>query len=70
MPKYYVSSKAKCPFYRGEEPQVILCDGIAPNVTIRLAFGESARDYKKAFCRSGWSECPVAKMLWDLDEKS
>ena len=69
MPRRYVSSMALCPFYRGEETMMIYCDGVAPGATIRLAFGNDAKDYKAAFCRENWRECPVAKMLWEIAEK-
>lgn len=68
--KRYVSPMAQCPFYRGEEAQLIYCDGVAPGNTIRLAFGRNARDYKLAFCRDDWRECPVARMLWEIAEKN
>lgn len=65
MSKHYVSSEAQCPFYRGEEAKIIFCDGVEPGMTIRLAFGKEAADYKKCYCRKDWHLCKVAKMLWD-----
>lgn len=42
----------------------IYCEGVAPGMTISLAFGRSADDYKQAFCHCDWTECRVARMLW------
>lgn len=65
MPKQYVSSNARCPFYRGEEKRAIFCDGIAPGNTLRLDFAADAWTHKIKFCRGDWQNCPVARMLWE-----
>ena len=52
-----------CPFYRGEEGQYIFCEGIAPGATLRLGFGNGAKEYRNACCRRDWKTCIVAQML-------
>lgn len=69
MSKHYVSSEAQCPFYRGESEMTILCDGVEKDMTIQLAFGKKAKDYKTCFCRKDWKLCKIAKMLWENEEK-
>lgn len=63
MARHYESTQAVCPFYRGEDKTTIYCEGIEPGVTIALAFGKDAKDYKQVFCRCDWEQCKVAKML-------
>lgn len=69
MSKHYVSSAAQCPFYRGESSTTVLCDGVEPDMTITLAFGKKAEDYRECYCQKDWELCKVAKMLWDANEK-
>lgn len=42
----------------------VLCEGVAPGMTIQLAFGKSAAAYKEAFCRHDWTQCRIARMIW------
>ena len=69
MPRKYESTEAVCPFYIGEDKRSIYCEGIAPGMTLALAFGKDAADYKFAFCRGSWEECRVASMLLEMHEK-
>lgn len=66
MAKYYVSSKAICPFYRHESRQVIYCEGIKDGNVIHLAFANPSESiaYKKQYCRCGdHTNCPIGQML-------
>lgn len=64
MSKHYQSSAAQCPFYVGEESRYIFCEGIAPDITLRLSFGRKAAEYRDTFCCGEWKECLIAKALW------
>ena len=63
MPKHPVRISAKCPFYKGEQGIYIFCEGIAPDVSLRLAFGNGAKAYREACCCKDWRSCIVAQML-------
>ena len=56
----------KCPYYKGEDKQEIICEGVQKDSAIHLTFDTPAnlRDYKKRFCK-GWcfNRCLIADML-------
>ena len=56
----------KCPYYKGEEKQVIFCEGVQEGSAIHMAFDTptNLRDYKKQCCKDwGYDRCLVAGML-------
>lgn len=66
MPRQYVSNLALCPFYRMEDAQSVVCEGVGPSWSIRLTKdGKSgnAKGYKRKFCYAKWEECIIAKAL-------
>lgn len=69
MTKHMISNKARCPFYRHEDAQVIYCDGVQDGSVIHLAFASKtdARNYKHTFCYDKHEYCYVAKMLYELE---
>ena len=64
----YRSITAKCPFYKREDRQTILCSGIVEDSSVHLAFGRDADciDYKTKLCRSNYRLCKVYKMLEEM----
>lgn len=65
MAKSKVSVYAKCPYYRREERQKILCEGVQDGTSIHLVFGSvpSMKGYTKCFCKGDYNRCLLAKML-------
>lgn len=65
MSKHNVSSRAVCPFYKHEDPQVIYCEGLYEGSVIHLAFAErgSCRTYKWNYCRAAYGKCPICMAL-------
>lgn len=67
MARRYVSTEAKCPYYRMEDARSITCEGVGPGWTIRLSKDGSsgnAKGYKRNYCYSWkWEECPIARGL-------
>lgn len=64
----------KCPYYKGEEKQMIFCEGVQEGSAIHLAFGSSTnlKEYKNHFCKGCWSQCRLAEMnnrKWCYDAK-
>ena len=61
----YVAKSALCPFYKREDQQMIVCDGVEPNSTTHLAFSNASecRAYKQKHCRNEYTECEVYRML-------
>lgn len=62
----------KCPYYKGEEKQMIFCEGVQEGSAIHLAFDTSInlKDYKNRFCKGCYNRCLLAGMLngkWDYD---
>ena len=65
----------KCPYYKGEEKQVLFCEGVQEGSSIHLAFDtpSNLRDYKNQFCK-GWcyGKCLIADMnnrKWNYKEQ-
>ena len=74
MAKYRQDVLDKCPYYKGEKKQEIVCEGVQKGTAIHLAFDtpSNIKDYKKRFC-NGWcySKCLLAAMQnrkYDYDE--
>jgi len=65
MPRYYESSAAVCPFYKGEGTTKIICNGLEEGEWIIRSWKKTAKVYKEKYCRSDWQKCPVAKMLFE-----
>lgn len=63
--KKYISTKAKCPFYKHESKQVIDCVGVIDGTVLHLAFADASKsfNYKKQKCKKSYKECPIYKML-------
>lgn len=62
----------KCPYYKGEEKQMIFCEGVQEGSAIHLAFDTSTnlKDYKNRFCKKDYNRCLLADMhnrKWDYD---
>lgn len=55
----------KCPYYKGEEKQMIFCEGVQDGSKLHLAFdtAPNLREYKKHFCKGCYNNCLVAGML-------
>ena len=55
----------KCPYYKGEEKQMIFCEGVQEGSALHLAFNTSTnlKDYKNRFCKECYNQCLVAGML-------
>ena len=68
MPRHYESPEVVCPFYRGEEPNEIFCEGPTNNATLSLYFKSGVNKHKSALCRYDWPQCPIARMLWALHD--
>lgn len=64
----------KCPYYKGEEKQMIFCEGVQEGAAIHLAFDTShnIKEYKNHLCKGRYNQCLIAGMLnrkWDYDGK-
>lgn len=71
MGKYYVSSKAACPYYRGELPQLLRCGILKKGGTVQQAFGDKTemKIYRAKHCEDDYMNCPIYWMLEDYGEK-
>ena len=65
----YNSYLAQCPFYRGEDCKKIYCDGIDSGTYLQIMFSSSSENHLSVYCRDSWLKCPLARMLWDNEEK-
>lgn len=54
LSKFYASSSAECPFYKGETDHHIICEGVVDHSSVRLAFGSTRahKKYLQHFCYS------------------
>lgn len=64
----------KCPYYKGEEKQEIVCEGVQKGTAIHLTHDTTTnlKDYKNRFCKGCYNRCLIAEMLngkWDYDAK-
>lgn len=59
------SAAVTCPWYRGEDRQLIYCTGIQPDTALHLAFAYPAdkSEFKDTFCGADHDGCPIAAML-------
>ena len=66
--KHKLSAYVMCPYYRGEEKNMVLCETLAEDTYLRMQFDtESAmKKYQKRTCKSDYSACLLAQAL---DEK-
>lgn len=55
----------RCPYYKGEESQVLFCEGVQRGTAIHLAFdeNENLKGYKNSFCKRCYNRCLIAEML-------
>lgn len=70
--KHRTDVLVKCPYYKGEEKQMIFCEGVQEGTAIHLAFdtNPNLKDYKNRFCKGCYNRCLIAEMLngkWDYD---
>lgn len=70
MGKRYKDAGARCPYYCSEAPSKIYCSGVTEGNWIHMAWGDDKqrKEYKRCFCKGEYLRCPVAKMLWQIDE--
>lgn len=63
--RQYVAKSTVCPFYKREDQQMIICDGISPNSSTHVAFGNASEclKYKQKYCRDECTECEIYRML-------
>lgn len=66
MARHYVNPAVLCPFYRMEDKTRIYCMGVEDEALSIQSWREDAAAYKNRFCKSAWSRCPVAKMLFEI----
>lgn len=62
----------KCPYYKGEEKQMLFCEGVQEGSAIHLAFdtNPNLKDYKNSFCKRCYNQCLIADLLnrkWGYD---
>ena len=62
----------KCPYYKGEEQQMLFCEGVQEGSAIHLAFDTkpNLKDYKNLFCKGCYNKCLIADMnnkKWGYD---
>lgn len=67
MSKYWLASNAACPFYKDESATMVRCDGWVPEAVNHLAFAnrDTAKSYKKEFCRGDFKHCAIYHALLD-----
>lgn len=65
MSKHNFGKYVLCPYYQGEERQMIFCEGAVPESAIHLAFGtrEKLREYRQSRCEKFKNDCPIAQGL-------
>lgn len=54
-----ISSKVRCPYYRGDDHQKIYCDGYSQRMVCEMAFydrGQKA-EYKAKVCIGDYTQC-------------
>ena len=72
MPESYNAANVKCPFYRKDKPNYIVCEGIQDNTRINFWFAsnKSRVDFMKKHCFKIKNQCPISKMLAELSKSS
>jgi hypothetical protein len=63
--KHRADVLVKCPYYKGEEKQMLFCEGVQEGSAIHLAFdtNPNLKEYKNRFCKRCYNQCLVAGML-------
>lgn len=66
----YVDTNVICPYYKKTDRQVIFCEGVEENASIRMSFSSNSQknDYMKEKCMKCWGKCLWADALnrkWD-----
>ena len=58
------SPNVVCPYYRCEERQKIICEGVERNTKINLTFATppQLKNYKSRFCEGKYGGCMLADM--------
>lgn len=61
----YMRNHARCPFYRGDTRQAIICDGFLKNSTVSMRFGTQKEFYQHTnlFCCQRFQNCEVYRMV-------
>lgn len=61
MKKRYTVSSAKCPYYREQEAQKIICEGFEHSSAIHATFATPSQreDYQKKYCFTHWNRCGI-----------
>lgn len=62
----------ECPYYKWEERQKIVCEGVQKGTAIHLTHDTTTnlKDYKNRFCKKDYNRCLLADMhnrKWDYD---
>ena len=55
----YEKATVICPFYCGDNQNIVTCEGVSPD-NIILLFGRNVETY----CQSDWRKCQIARMNW------
>ena len=61
----YMRNHAKCPFYRGDTQQSVICEGFLPDSTVSVRFA-TRRDMQRhccVFCCDKYENCEVYRMV-------
>lgn len=61
----YMRNHAKCPFYRGDTQQSVICEGFLQGSTVSVRFA-TQRDMQKhcgLFCCDMYENCEVYRMI-------
>lgn len=70
---YYESKYAVCPFYRRNETNRIVCEGVDETNTINLVFTSRSewREYEKTYCNimGNYKNCLICQMLTAKEEE-
>ena len=55
----------KCPYYKGEEKQDIVCEGLQPGMASHQTCDtqDNLRKYKNQFCKKSYLKCLWCRML-------
>ena len=66
--KKYISTRAKCPFYKHESKQVVDCMGMIEGTVLHFSFANASSSfkYKKEKCKQNYKDCPIYKLLKEI----
>lgn len=64
MGKRYYAKRISCPYYKGEQSQVIYCTSPVEGTVIHVAFYDRGKKwaYREKCCKRCGDGCPVAEM--------